>query len=109
MKPRALYFAVAAMAVLATANGVRAQGALYFVNTTSDTVVAGACATGNPPASCSLRGAIQAANAHPGKDGIEFALASTDPGFNGIFWTINLTGALPEVTILRGFQQSSHL
>src|SRR6187549_3180449 len=43
-------------------------GILYSVNTTTDTVVIGACQNGNP--GCSLRGAIQTANSHPGIDGI---------------------------------------
>ena len=60
----------------------------YTVNTTSDTVVVGACANGNP--GCSLRGAIQAANSHPGEDGIGFDLP--------VGSVIHLTGALPNLT-----------
>ena len=71
-------------------------GLLYFVNTTSDTVVVGACQNGNP--GCSLRGAIQTANAHPGADGISIDIPTSDPGYNGIFWTIRLTAALPDLT-----------
>jgi CSLREA domain-containing protein len=58
------------------------------VNTTSDTVVVGACQNGS--AGCSLRGAIQAANGHPGADGIEIDLPAGS--------TINLTQALPAIT-----------
>src|SRR4051812_35504943 len=47
-------------------------GILYSVNTTIDTVVIGACQNGLPD--CSLRGAIQTANSHPGIDGIAFDL-----------------------------------
>jgi len=65
-----------------------APGILYFVNTTADTVVVGACENGNP--GCSLRGAIQAANAHPGADGIEIDLASGS--------VVNLPQALPDIT-----------
>ena len=61
---------------------------LYFVNTTSDTVVAGACANG--AAGCSLRGAIQVANSHAGADGIEIDLPAGA--------VINLTQALPNLT-----------
>ena len=63
-------------------------GLLYYVNTTSDTVTAGACANGL--ANCSLRGAMQAANSHPGEDGIEFSLPAGS--------VINLTQALPGIT-----------
>ncbi len=71
-------------------------GLLYFVNTSSDTVVIGACQNGN--AGCSLRGAIQTANSHPGADGISIDLPTSDPSYNGIFWTINLSQALPALT-----------
>jgi hypothetical protein len=63
-------------------------GVLYFVNTTSDTVVAGACANGL--ANCSLRGAIQVANSHVGADGIEVDLPAGS--------VVNLTGVLPDIT-----------
>ncbi len=63
-------------------------GVLYFINTTSDTVVAGACSNGL--ANCSLRGAIQAANSHVGSDGIEVDLPAGS--------IINLTAALPDIT-----------
>lgn len=65
-----------------------AGGLLYFVNTTSDTVVANACANGL--ANCSLRGAITASNSHGGTDGIDISLP---PGS-----VINLNSALPTVT-----------
>jgi len=63
-------------------------GILFFVNTTSDTVVAGACANGT--ANCSLRGAIEAANSHIGYDGIDLSLPAGS--------VINLTQALPDIT-----------
>ena len=63
-------------------------GGLYSVNTTSDTVVVGACANGL--AGCSLRGAIQAANSHLGDDAIEIDLLAGS--------VINLTQALPDIT-----------
>ncbi|MEO8574360.1 MAG: FG-GAP-like repeat-containing protein [Pyrinomonadaceae bacterium] len=63
-------------------------GLLYYVNTTSDTIVVNACANG--VAGCSLRGAIQVANTHAGIDGIEFDLPPNS--------VINLTQALPDVT-----------
>ncbi len=64
------------------------QGAVYLVNTTSDAVMVNACENGL--ANCSLRGAIQAANNHPGADEIEI-----DLGAGSI---INLTGGLPDIT-----------
>jgi CSLREA domain-containing protein len=93
---RWLLLAAIALITLPSARLANAQGNLYFVNTTSDAVVAGACTNG--AAGCSLRGAIQAANAHPGEDGIEISLSTSDPGFNGIFWTINLSEVLPDIT-----------
>lgn len=63
-------------------------GLLYLVNTTSDTVVTGACQNGNR--GCSLRGVIRAANSHPGADGIEIYLPAGS--------VINLAGALPNIT-----------
>jgi CSLREA domain-containing protein len=63
-------------------------GLLYFVNTTSDSIVIGACENSNP--GCSLRGAIQAANANSGADGIEINLPAGS--------VINLTSPLPNIT-----------
>src|SRR5438477_7621855 len=84
-------FSAAAVALWA-ATGVETQGQvafanLYLVNTTNDAVVLGACQNGDP--GCSLRDAIQTANAHPGPDGIVFELP---PGS-----VINLTTALPDI------------
>ncbi len=74
--------------VLPTIAALAPQGGLlYFVNTNSDTVVANACANG--VAGCSLRGAIQAANSHPGADGIEISLPAGS--------VIALTQALPDL------------
>ena len=88
--------AAIALMTLSSTRLVNAQGLLYIVNTTSDTVVFGACENGN--AGCSLRGAMEAANAHVGADGIQFNIPTNDPGFNGVFWTVNLTQALPDVS-----------
>src|SRR5207237_2013004 len=75
------------------ATAVETQGqvpfpTLYLVNTTSDAVVLGACQNGD--AGCSLRDAIQTANAHPGADTIVFDLPAGS--------VINLTTALPGIT-----------
>jgi CSLREA domain-containing protein len=64
-------------------------GLFYIVNTTSDTVVIGACQNGSP--GCSLRGAIEIANSHPGADGIGFDLPAGSR-------TIDLTARLPTIT-----------
>ena len=74
---------------LASADPTTPQGGIFYsVNTTSDTVVIGACQNGNP--GCSLRGAIQTANSHPGADGIGIDLPAGS--------VINLTGVLPNIT-----------
>ena len=74
---------------LLAAAPVPSQGGIFYsVNTTSDAVVIGACQNGNP--GCSLRGAIQTANSHPGADGIGIDLPAGS--------VINLTGALPDIT-----------
>jgi hypothetical protein len=67
---------------------------LYTVNATSDAVVSGAC-SGNS-AGCSLRGAIQAANA-VSDSVIQFAIPATDPNCVAGVCTINLSSALPDI------------
>ena len=65
---------------------------VFMVNTTSDTVVANACATG--AAGCSLRGAITASN--PNGDAlIQFNIPTTDPFCSAGVCTINLSSVLP--------------
>ena len=93
-----LLLAAIALMTLSTTRLVNAQGLLYIVNTTSDTVVFGACENGN--AGCSLRGAMEAANFHVGADGIDFGIPTSDPGFDPVTgsWTINLTTTLPSIT-----------
>jgi CSLREA domain-containing protein len=83
-----LIFAAIALMTLTSTRLMNAQGLFYVVNTTSDTVVVGACANGN--AGCSLRGAIQEANFHVGDDGIGIDLPAGS--------VINLTSALPDLT-----------
>ena len=75
-------------AIAVQTQGQVAFANLYLVNTTSDAVVLGACQNGDP--GCSLRDAIQTANAHPGPDGIVFDLPAGS--------VINLTTALPDIT-----------
>jgi CSLREA domain-containing protein len=69
---------------------------LFTVNTTSDTVVANACQNGT--AGCSLRGAIQAANAS-GASTIVLAIPASDPFCTAGVCTINLTQALPDLAV----------
>ncbi|MCB0992531.1 MAG: FG-GAP repeat protein, partial [Acidimicrobiales bacterium] len=76
------------------------------VNSTGDAADAlpgdGLCDTGGlnsegDPA-CTLRAAIQEANAVTGVGTITFAIPATDPGFTGVYWSISPTSALPAIT-----------
>lgn len=63
----------------------------------------GVCETAAGNNVCTLRAAIEEANAyssaHGGaSNGIRFNIPTTDPNFNGIFWTINLVVALPDLS-----------
>ena len=84
----------------------------YGVNTTFDAAPGGGaddvspgdgfCETAPGNSVCTLRAAIQEANAYSASHGgvtnvIGFALSPADPNYNGIFWTINLAAALPDV------------
>ena len=69
---------------------------LYTVKNASDTVVAGACT--NATAGCSLRGAIEAANA-TGASTIVCAIPASDPNCVGGVCTISLGSALPNLTV----------
>jgi CSLREA domain-containing protein len=60
----------------------------FVVNTTSDAVVAGACAAN--AAGCSLRGAILAANANPDASTISFSIPAGDSGCVAGVCTINM-------------------
>jgi parallel beta-helix repeat protein len=64
-----------------------AHAATYTVNSTSD--------DGSPG---TLRWAITQANGNLGVDTIEFNISTADSGFNGQWWTINLSSALPTIT-----------
>jgi hypothetical protein len=74
-------------------------GFLFEVTSTGDGDNVGAggiCddGTGN----CTLRAAIQAANASPGDDSIRFNIPTTDPGFESGRWFIRLSKALPDIS-----------
>ena len=68
----------------------------YLVNTTSDSVVANACARGL--ANCSLRGAIEAGNASSGPNAINFVIPANGAGCVDGVCTINLTQVLPDLS-----------
>lgn len=46
---------------------------------------------------CTLRAAIQEAEAQATDDTIDFDIPASDPGYNGSFWTIGLFSALPDL------------
>jgi hypothetical protein len=76
-------------------------GILYIVDSTGDGDLVGStsfCDDGT--GHCTLRAAIKAANGHAGDDAIEFAIPTSDPGFDPATgaWTINLTRALPDLS-----------
>ena len=73
-----------------------APGSPYVVNTTSDTVVAGAC--DNNTAGCSLRGAIEAANVDVAYAAIQFDIPASDPKCIGGVCTIDLADKLPNLS-----------
>jgi CSLREA domain-containing protein len=74
----------------------------FVVNTTEDSDDAnpgdGICETVAGSGQCSLRAAIEEANAQPTDDTITFNIPKTGPGYNGTFWTINLVSALPDLS-----------
>ena len=71
----------------------KAQGEVFRVNSTGDENV---CETGL----CTLRGAINGANSQADDDSIDFAIPTTDPGFDPGTgrYTINLAGVLPPIS-----------
>src|SRR6478672_5220078 len=83
--------------------GFTPQGITYVVTGTGD-----GDQSPNPRAGCSdlltgkctLRAAIQLANANAGADDITFNIPTSDPGFSNGTWTINLTRALDDISDL---------
>ncbi|MDQ7040191.1 MAG: GEVED domain-containing protein [Rhodothermus sp.] len=53
---------------------------------------------GNPEAECTLRAAIEEANASSGPDFIAFDIPTSDPGYANGVWTIRPGSQLPEIT-----------
>jgi CSLREA domain-containing protein len=83
----------------------------FTVNTTFDAAAGagdaspgnGICETAPGNGVCTLRAAIEEANAYSSAhggvtDGISFDLSTSDPNYNGIFWTISLSTALPDLS-----------
>src|SRR5438105_14215306 len=75
---------------------------IFVVNSTGDGDDAfpgdGQCETAVGNGVCTLRAAIEEANAHAGGDGISFSIPTTDPGYSNGVWTISLTKALPNIS-----------
>jgi CSLREA domain-containing protein len=79
-----------------------ACGILFEVNSTGDGDDAahgdGLCETARGNGVCTLRAAIQEANAQPTDDTIAFNIPTSDPGYNNGVWTINLGTVLPDLS-----------
>ncbi len=77
------------------------DGVAYVVNSTSDEADAvigdGVCETAPGNGVCTLRAAIEEANAQPTDDIINFDIPQTDPGYDGTSWTIGLLSSLPDL------------
>src|SRR5437588_3477778 len=75
---------------------------IFVVNSTGDGDDAfpgdGQCETAVGNGVCTLRAAIEEANAHAGNDGIYFGIPTTDPGYSNGRWTISLTRTLPNIS-----------
>src|SRR5437764_14335700 len=100
-----LFSAAAVAFCAATGVDVTQQAAfpeIFGVNSTGDEDDAfpgdGQCETAVGNGVCTLRAAIEEANAHAGGDGIFFSIPATDPGYSNGIWTINLSKALPDIS-----------
>src|SRR5437764_10463699 len=96
----AVLFSATALALCAAAGvDVTQQAAfpeIFVVNSTGDGNDAfpgdGQCETAVGNGVCTLRAAIEEANAHTGGDGISFSIPTTDPGYSNGIWTITPNG-----------------
>src|SRR5438309_11466601 len=97
---------LAAVVALCAATGVETtQQApfpeIFVVNSTGDGDEAfpgdGQCETAVGNGVCTLRAAIEEANAHAGGDGISFSIPTTDPGYSNGIWTI-FPNVLPSIS-----------
>src|SRR5881398_2667907 len=94
-------FSAAAVAFCAATGIDTAQQApfpeIFVVNSTGDGDDAfpgdGNCETQVGNCVCTLRAAIEEANAHAGGDGISFSIPTTDPGYSNGVWAVRLTKA----------------
>ena len=72
----------------------------------------GVCETGSGNGLCTLRAAIEEANASTALDSIEFSIPTSDSGYTGQWWVIGLSSALPTLTDdgieIRGLTQASN-
>ena len=97
-----LWIALALPCLAAKPGPASADGLTFTVNTTADDSDAnagdGLCETNPGNSVCSLRAAIEEANAQPTDDTINFDIPVTDPGYNGTSWTISLLSALPDLS-----------
>src|SRR5438067_5782974 len=75
---------------------------IFGVNSTGDEDDAfpgdGQCETAVGNGVCTLRAAIEEANAHAGGDGIFFSIPTTDPSYSNGTWTINVAETLPPIS-----------
>jgi CSLREA domain-containing protein len=101
----ALLFAATFVLCAAIGAGTTQQAAfpeIIGVNSTGDGDDAfagdGQCETAVGNGVCTLRAAIEEANAHAGSDGVFFSIPTTDPGYSNGRWTINLSRALPNIS-----------
>lgn len=92
--------AAASTGILILSKHADAAATLYTVTSTGDgddiNIGDGVCADAN--GDCTLRAAIQEANAILGDDTVDFDIPPTDPGFDGTTYTIGLTKELPDIT-----------
>src|SRR5437868_15185019 len=75
---------------------------IFGVNSTGDEDDAfpgdGQCETAVGNGVCTLRAAIEEANAHAGGDGIFFSIPTTDPSYSNGTWTIYVAETLPPIS-----------
>lgn len=94
--------------VVLLSSPLASSAAVFTVTSTGDEpLTAGLCSSPGGP--CTLRAAIEAANAAPGPHRISFDIPPSDPGFGDGYWTIGPASRMPRVleeTIIDGTTQS---